>query len=218
LAKILRKQGNYIDAEKTSVEAMKLARQFKHRNYLAILLLEAGRVALGRKEYDKAQEFLGESLEVVAYSDDKAQVFLALAMLNHHKGNLSNARRCYGDALAFDFPETKYSCTVKLGILCLEEGKAEEARDYFARGIALCRELLEKTPRLYDALYHLALAQLGIGQSDEALATYRQALEVCSAKGVVQNALQDLRLLQRAAQPVAGLEEAIVLLSEAIKE
>ena len=59
---------------------------------------------------------------------------------------------------------------------------------------------------------------IGSGQPDEALATYQQALEVCSAKGVVQNALQDLRLLQRAVQPVAGLEKVMALLERTIVE
>ncbi|MBC8229777.1 hypothetical protein H8E77_09545 [bacterium] len=91
----------------------------------------------------------------------------------------------------------------------MEEGKTEEAQDDFARGIEFCRELLDKTPRFYDVIYHLGLAQLGIGQSNEALATYQQALEVCSAKGVVQSALQNLQLLKRASQAITGLDEAI---------
>jgi tetratricopeptide (TPR) repeat protein len=212
LARILRKRGNYIEAENMCLEAMRLARQSDSKNYLAIILLEAGCFALGKKEYDKAQEFLCESEEVAAYPDNKAQVFHALGMLNHLLGNLADASRYYEDAFTFDLPETKYSSAIRLGILCLEEGKAEEAQDYFTHGIALCRELLEKTPRLYDVLYHLALAQLSTGQSDEALATYRKALEVCSAKGVVQGALQDLELLRRAAPHVMGVTEAIALL------
>jgi hypothetical protein len=43
-------------------------------------------------------------------------------------------------------------------------------------------------------------------------------LEVCSAKDVVQNMLQDLRLLGQAAQPVAGLAEAVALLEKTIVE
>jgi tetratricopeptide (TPR) repeat protein len=75
-----------------------------------------------------------------------------------------------------------------------EEEKIEVQAD-LARSITLCQQLLDKAPRLYDVLYHLALAQLGSGQPDEALATYRQALEVCSARGVVQEAIQILQLL-----------------------
>lgn len=212
LAKILRKQGNYTEAENALKESIKLARQLEFPHYLAFNLLEAGRIALSINEYDRAQKFLDESQEIVAFPSYKAKVFHALGMLNHHLSNFADARRYYENALAFDFTFTNYSCTVKLGILCLEEGKKEEARDYFARGITLCNELLEKTPRLYDVLYHLALAQLGRGKSDDALATYQRALEVCSAKGVVQSALQDLQLLKRTPQPIAGLDKAIQLL------
>src|SRR5205085_6962781 len=89
---------------------------------------------------------------------------------------------------------------------------------HLSRGIAMCEALLAKTPNLYDALYHLALARLVSGQPDEAVATYRRALEVCSAKGVVQSALQDLALLKRVPQPVAGLAQAEALLVGAIGE
>ncbi|MBM3236396.1 tetratricopeptide repeat protein [Candidatus Poribacteria bacterium] len=169
-------------------------------------------------ETRKAIEFYNQALQIFKEKGDRFDESIALFNIgeaHHHLGNLAEAHRYYEEAFALDIPSTNYSCAVKLGILCLEEGKAEEARDHFVRGITLCRVLLENTPRLYDALYHLALAQLGNGQSDDALATYRQALEVCSAKGVVQNALQDLRLLGRAPLAVAGLDEAVAILERA---
>ncbi len=177
-----------------------------------------GAAYLRSGEFDSAIGHYTQAARVSEEVGDKENQSYALGGLgavHHHRVNLADARRCYADALALDMPRTDYSCAVKLGVLCLEEGKAEDAQDYFARGIALCRALLEKTPRLYDALYELALAQLGGGQPDGALVTYRQALEVCAAKGVVQNALQDLRLLGRAVLPVAGLAEAVALLEKA---
>jgi tetratricopeptide (TPR) repeat protein len=141
-----------------------------------------------------------------------------LGYSHHHLGNLADARSCYEEALALDMPETAYNCAVKLGLLCLEEDNSKEAQSYFARGIALCQGLLAKTPNLYEPLYALALAQLGSRKPDEALATYKQALDTCSARGVVQDALQDLQLLERAAQPVDGLQEAKALLEAAISE
>lgn len=158
---------------------------------------------------------LAREADTVEY---QSRSLLLLGSIYHHLGESEDARHCYEEALALGFARVNYGSAVKLGILCLEEGKVEEAQDYFARGIALCRELLDKTPRLYDALYALALAQLGSGQPEEALANYRQALEVCSTKGVVQAALQDLALLQRTAQPAAKLAEAEALLKEAMRK
>lgn len=145
-----------------------------------------------------------------------AMVQQEIGLIQHHLYNLPEARRYYEESIAVDIPPANYSCTVKLGVLCLEEAKVEEAQSYLARGIVLCRELLEKTPRFYDALYHLGLAQLGSGQSDDAIATYQRALEVCSARGVVQSALQDLQLLKRVLQPITGLDEAIRRLEGAL--
>jgi tetratricopeptide (TPR) repeat protein len=110
----------------------------------------------------------------------------------------------------------EYRCAIELGILCLQEGKAEGAQDSFGRGIDLCRSLLDKTPNLYEALYYLALAQLSSGHLDEALGTYRRALDVCRARGVVKTGLRDLELLRRMAHPVKGLDESIALLEGAM--
>ena len=63
---------------------------------------------------------------------------------------------------------------------------------HYTGGIDLCRALLGKTPDLFRALYSLALAYLGNRQPHEALATYQRALAVCSAQGVVRDALQDV--------------------------
>ena len=93
---------------------------------------------------------------------------------------------------------------------------SEEAHDHLKRGIALCQEQLALTPRLYDALYHLALAQLGVKQPDDALTTYQRALDVCSAKGVVQETLQDLELLTQASPSTEGTEPVYKLLIKSI--
>ena len=145
----------------------------------------------------------------------RTQVYHTLGMLNHYQGDLSSAHRYYEDTLASNLPFISFSCAVKLGILCLEEEEIESAQQYLKRGIALCQARLEKTPRLYDVRYHLALAQLAIGKADDALTTYRQALEICSAKGVIESARQDLQSLQRAAQPVEGVERVLLLLEKA---
>jgi hypothetical protein len=47
------------------------------------------------------------------------------------------------------------------------------------------------------------------------VATYRSALAVCPATGIVRDALQDLQLLGRVAPPVAKLDEVMQLFIEA---
>jgi tetratricopeptide (TPR) repeat protein len=168
---------------------------------------------------ERAIRYYQEALTIARDVSDKAgasEQWLGLAYVYHHLGHLADARRHYHEGLALEFPLTNYRCAILLGILCLEEDQALEARQHGARGIELCRALLAKTPTLVRPLYSLALAYLGQRQADAALDTYRRALEVCAAPGVVRDALQDLQLLGRVSPPAAKLADVTQLLQEAM--
>jgi tetratricopeptide (TPR) repeat protein len=138
-----------------------------------------------------------------------------LGQVYQASGDLAQARTLWEEGLQLSLPPSNFQCAVRLGLLCLETGASAEAGGYLEHGTALCRALLEKTPRLWDALYYLALAQLALGNGAQAMATYRQMLDVCEARGVVQDALNDLRPLRRLRPQVAGLEEIVGLLESA---
>lgn len=180
---------------------------------------------LGRAYYDLGkmeealkyhEEALGIAIEV-SVAEDQYEALLGIGMIQHSLGNLPEASRNFKEALKLDIPKSHYSCSPRLGIVRLEEGFTKEADDHLARGIRECEALLEKTPKLYDALYHLALAELAKEQPDRALATYRRAIETCAAKGVLMNSLRDVRLLTRLPAPLLGLRDAESLLAEALK-
>jgi tetratricopeptide (TPR) repeat protein len=167
---------------------------------------------------ERAIRYYQEALTIAQDVSDKAgasEQWLGLAYVYHHLGHLAEARRHYHEGLALEFPLTHYRCALLLGILCTEEGQALQAQEHCTRGIDLCRALLDKTPTLVRPLYSLALAYLGNRQPDEALDTYRSALEVCSAPGVVRDALQDVQLLRRLSPAVAKLDEVTQLLDAA---
>jgi tetratricopeptide (TPR) repeat protein len=167
---------------------------------------------------ERAIPYYQEALTIAQEVSDKAgasEQWLGLAYVFHHLGHRAEARRHYHEGLALEFLLTHYRCAILLGILCSEEGHVLEAQHHYTRGIDLCRALLDKTPTLVRPLYSLALAYLGNGQPDEALTTYRRALEVCTASGVVRDALQDVRLLKRLSPTVAKLDEVTQLLEAA---
>lgn len=201
-------------------QALAIRREIGDRRGEVNDFINLGEVVAQLGDFEQSIRYYNDALKVLRDIGQKAGISEGLKSLGncyHHLNDLAKARRCYEEGFALEMPTTNYSCAIRLSILALEENRTAEAEDYFTRGIALCRALLEKTPRLYEALYALALAQLGSGQSDEAIATYRRALGVCSAKGVVQDALQELLLLKRAAPTTAGLLEAIALLERAIE-
>jgi tetratricopeptide (TPR) repeat protein len=178
---------------------------------------------LGRANYDlgnmeEALKYHEEALSIaieVSVAEDQYEALLGLGMIHHSQGNLREAGRKFEEALKLEIPKTHYSCNPRLGIVRLEEGNAGEAHEHLARGIKQCEGLLERTPDLYDARYHLALTELASGQNDKALATYRRAIETCPAKGVLMNSLRDVRLLRRMPVLSPGVPDAEALLAEA---
>ena len=172
---------------------------------------DLGKMAESKKCFEQALEIAVE----VSVQEEQYEALIGLGMVEYNGGSLSDARSRFEKAAQVDIPKTHYSCEPRLGIVHLEEGRQKEARHHLSRGIALCEALLVKTPNLYDALYHLALAELANRQPAKALATLCRALDVCSAKGVVKSALVDVQLLRRIPE-LSGVAEAEALLKEAI--
>lgn len=199
-------------------QALEIFRAIGDRRVESDLLGLIADVTVRSGHLERAIPSYQEALTIAQEVSDKAgasEQWLGLAYVYHHLGHLAEARRHYHEGLALEFLLTHYRCAILLGILCLEEDQALEAQEHCTRGIALCRALLDKTPTLVRPLYSLALAYLGNGQPDEALATYRRALEVCSALGVVRDALQDVQLLRRISPAVAKVDEVTQLLEAA---
>jgi tetratricopeptide (TPR) repeat protein len=166
-------------------------------------------------QFQQGLEAAQQSLRLARTPRSRSYRCRYLAVAHHHLGDLSEAGRCYEEALALDVAETNYACAVQIGILCLEDTKPAEARKHLAQGMGLCQNLLRQTPRLYNAIYFLALAQLADGQPEEAIPTYKRAIAACAANGIVQVALQDLRLLERAMPSTVGLDDVRRILETA---
>ncbi|MBF0463560.1 MAG: hypothetical protein HQK88_04275 [Nitrospirae bacterium] len=84
---------------------------------------------------------------------------------------------------------------VYLGVLLHEKKQTAEAQDFIDRGITICRDILEKTPKQYEQLYTLALAFIDKRNVTESLGTYKKAIVTCPAKGVLKKELMTLDLL-----------------------
>src|SRR5262249_50723936 len=124
-------------------------------------------------DLEKATALLQEGHQLAqATANRQGQAFclMRLAQGYHDADDPAAARDHYERSPDIGLPPCNVVCATQLGVLCLEAGRAEEAQSYFEQGMSLCRALLDKTPRLYDALYLLALGQLGSGRPEEALA------------------------------------------------
>ena len=112
-----------------------------------------------------------------------------------------------------------------LGSLSWYLGQREEARNYFTllKDTSQTR-LQEEAPQIqsqvvrgeaYWDYYDLALSQLATGEVDAAKETYAKAIEETPAIEQFGAVLNNLYFLQRAQEPIQGLEEIIALIEKA---
>jgi tetratricopeptide (TPR) repeat protein len=193
-------------------EAVRIARELNDRRGLVARLCGLARAMHAVGNVGESIIYHKEAIELARAIKSRygeAKNLLFLGKLYHETGDVNLARACYTDALALDAPEFIHNCLSRLGVICLEKGELAQARDCFGRAISTCLTMLEKTPRLYDALNCLALSHLGAGEPQKAVECYRRAFELCSAKGIYLGVADDLRMLDRAAEPVNGLQQVL---------
>ena len=202
-------------------QALAISREIGDRQNEGELLCEFGITHSSLGDTKKAIDYYEHALMIARGIERPSlisYILRNLAFSYHSVGHLEKAEPCYTEALDLAIVETAPSSAVLLGIISLERNNHKKAQQYLNRGITLCREALTKSPELYEQLYTLALALLAQGEVDESVRTYRRALKVCSAKGVVKVALMDLTLLERAAPSTQGLAEVRAFLNEAMEK
>jgi tetratricopeptide (TPR) repeat protein len=167
-------------------------------------------------DFQKSLDYCQKALANASEINDRRTMslgYLHLGKVWHHSGDWLKAKEFYGESARLDQSATKYIATMGLGIIGLNEDQREDAIEYFSQGSDLCRELLDKTPSLWEPMQYLALCQLAQGKAAEAKATYKRALEICNAKGVVKAALRELDVLYHAEPELKGIEDVRVMLS-----
>ena len=200
-------------------EALAIAREINNRVWQAIDTYYLGMTHTRTGMFREGIRSLAEALSISQETQDRrtqSRVLFCLGECHGSLRDLSEAERFYKEGFALKLPSANFMCAVKLGIVKLEQGDAEDAAHWFAEGISICRTLLKRTPTLGEALQFKALAQLGAGEFEEALETLRAALERSSPKGVVQNLLNDLRQLKRVSPDCKGIDDALTLVEQAL--
>lgn len=202
-------------------QALMVGREIGDRPRIGEWLCDFGIAYSSLGDTEKAIEYFAEALIIareVDHPDLISEILQNLAFSYHFTGHLGSAEPCYAESLNLAILETAPPSAVFLGILSLEQNQQEKVQSYLDQGITLCHETLDKSPSFYKQIYVLALALLAQGKSDEALQTYRQALDTYSAKGVVKRAIMNLALLERAAPSTPSLSQVKQLLNDAMEK
>jgi len=192
---------------------------------LAIVHYELGQFQQATEYYTQALAIsreIGDLRQLAYHSFGFGKVLLA-------RQEFSSAASHFSEALSANLPDSDYSAALGLAIAYLAQHNPG-TKAAFEDALARSKSHLEKTTSFYRARYALAAAWVGQAVCDprwaqqsertellaSALAEYRQALENCSAKGVVQDAIRDLELIRAAG--IEGLEPVFELLASSLAE
>jgi tetratricopeptide (TPR) repeat protein len=211
-------------------EALSIARQDGHRRHEGRSRVGLGIAHRAWGELDRAIDLQKEALSIareVGYHRGESVSLLELGYTLSAAGRISEAQQCCAEALTLDAPWVAFQAALLLGIIFLRQDDPAAA-ETFADAAARCRSMLDQTAGLYEPRYALAAALAGgvvcdprwaeagrrPGLLAPALDEYRRALQVCTAPGVVGEALRDLELMRAAG--VEGLEPVFELLRGAL--
>ncbi len=138
----------------------------------------------------------------------------SLGGLYQRIGNYERATEYYQRLYTVN-PSSSYALG-NLASLFWYVGRREEASNYFkSLEEASQTRLKEGREEAYWDYYDLALSQLATGKIDAAKETYAKAVEETPAIAQFNAVLNNLYFLQRAQEPIKGLEEIIPLIENA---
>ena len=150
------------------------------------LLWGAAYVGIRTGDYDPAQEWLSQLLELSRASGDDRRVAMSLvglALVAEQRGELEESRTLYleGADVARECGDTGALAVVagNLGYIALRQGDVETARTQFQETLELNRELSDVGGQAV-ALAGLALVALTDRDTDEAAALFRSSLRLAN--------------------------------------
>lgn len=166
--------------------------------------------AMRESDYEKAIEHLRRATELRPNYDDALST---LGGLFRRRGEYEKALDYYEQAYRAD-PSSSYALG-NVAALSLYLGKVNEARKYYILTEAASTvHTMSAHTEVYWDYYDLALAQLVLGKMEEAKKNYQKA--ITDTPGVVQfdSVLNVLYFLQKATDPIAGLNEIIHMIEK----
>jgi DNA-binding SARP family transcriptional activator len=170
-----------------------------------------------------AAECCNQAAAVVAETGDLRSYCSALIQLGWAQldaGRTAESRAAFTGAAGMEIPDVDFPAPVGLGVACLRLGEGQAAKEAFREGASRCEALLAQSPNFYGAVYALGLARaglalLGAAAMEDAVAAYRQARALCSARGLLDRARRKLDELDRAGYgDLSAVRAALAVTSE----
>lgn len=176
-------------------------------------LIRMGRNAFSETDRLRAERYL---LDALAGGAKYPDIHYTLGLIDHQRGNYPKAIEHFGRAISInpDYTEALFSLSITLN----DMGRYEEARDAYDRASGILsrkgtppRENLFRG-RIADLYMELGELFLALGQYDDAIREYRNALSV--APGYVDLRIRLVSALRESGRTGEALKEADALLEE----
>lgn len=162
------------------------------------------------RDYEEAIAHLQRAIELRPNYDDALST---LGGLYRRKRDYEKALDYYERASRTD-PSSSYALG-NVASLAWYLGKLDKARKYFTlTELAAMDRTMATHSEVYWDYYDLALAQLALGKTEDAMKSYQKA--ITDTPGVVHfdSALNVLYFLQKVKDPIAGLNEVIQMIEK----
>jgi tetratricopeptide (TPR) repeat protein len=161
--------------------------------------------AMRNQDYAKAIEHLQRAIDLRPNYDDALST---LGGLYRRKGEYQKALEYYESAYRAS-PTSSYTLG-NVASLCWYLGELDKARKYYmlAELVSTDHSMTTHTEVYWD-YYDLGLAQLALGKTEDAKKSYAKAISETSGAAQFDSVLNVLYFLQKAKDPIPGLDEVI---------
>ncbi len=164
-------------------------------------------------DYDTAIQHLKKATVLNPADSDTLAI---LGGLYRRKGEYAQAYDNYKRAWNAN-PASSYALS-NVASLAWYEGKRDDARMYFGFAEMVATDHIKKGQgEIYWDYYDLALAQLALGNVAEAQKKYAIAIKETPGKMQFDGVLDNLHLLQKASQPIPGLNDIVKMIETEAK-
>ena len=162
-------------------------------------------------DYNTAVQHLKRAIDLNPNDSDTAAI---LGGLYRRKGEYALAYSAYEQA--WNLNRGSSYALGNLASLSWYEGKKDEARMYFGFAEMIAIDRIRKgRGEIYWDYYDLGLAELALGKIAEAQKTYETAIKETPNKVLFEAVLDNLYLMQKAPQSMAGLDDIVKMIETA---
>lgn len=201
IAGILRKQGNWMEAEELYYQCLKINEEIENKSGMAGAIRDLGNMLVHRGDFEKGLAMITESLELEKRVGNKSGIAASLAILAvslHDKGDINSALKNYKQSLQINEEigdNTEIAALLGLvGSAYKDKNRLDEALKMHYQSLEISKGLENKN------LIASALSEIGVvlwrkGKFAEALENQNEAFRIYEELGNkmgVSSALSDI--------------------------